>query len=212
MSRIAFAAVALTAAGFTGSAQAADLYGSRPNYYNSNPPPLDRTWIGPYLGGNIGYAWGSVDNNPTKPSGFVGGVRPATIGGSVHRVSGSSASKATSRRLAPTRRFRALEIFQSVVRHGARPGGLSLHQQFSCLRHRRPRVRRIARRDLRAVGNPYQCGMDRGRRRRIPFRPAMEREGGIPLCRSRQAATSPSPAHPTVTVSACCAPASTDHF
>jgi outer membrane immunogenic protein len=75
MSRIAFAAVALTAAGFTGSAQAADLYGSRPNYYNSNPPPLDRTWIGPYLGGNIGYAWGSVDNNPTKPSGFVGGVQ-----------------------------------------------------------------------------------------------------------------------------------------
>jgi outer membrane immunogenic protein len=75
MSRVAFAAVALTAVGFTGSAQAADLYGSRPNYYNSNPPPLDRTWIGPYLGGNIGYAWGSVDNNPTKPSGFVGGAQ-----------------------------------------------------------------------------------------------------------------------------------------
>jgi opacity protein-like surface antigen len=31
--------------------------------------------LGPYLGGNIGYAWGSVDNNPAKPSGFVGGVQ-----------------------------------------------------------------------------------------------------------------------------------------
>ena len=33
------------------------------------------SWAGPYLGGNVGYAWGSVDNSPTKPSGFVGGVQ-----------------------------------------------------------------------------------------------------------------------------------------
>src|SRR6266704_5004564 len=79
MSKIAFAVVALTAAGFAGSAQAADLYGgqrygSQP-YYPAVQPRLEDCWIGPYLGGNIGYAWGSVDNNPTKPSGFVGGVQ-----------------------------------------------------------------------------------------------------------------------------------------
>jgi len=80
MSKIAFAVVALTAAGFGASAQAADYggpgprYGSQP-YYPAVQPRLEDCWIGPYLGGNIGYAWGSVDNNPTKPSGFVGGVQ-----------------------------------------------------------------------------------------------------------------------------------------
>src|SRR5712672_4440781 len=77
MSKIAFAVVALTAAGFAGSAQAADYGGPRyaQPYYPAVQPRLEDCWIGPYLGGNIGYAWGSVDNNPTKPSGFVGGVQ-----------------------------------------------------------------------------------------------------------------------------------------
>ena len=79
MSKIAFAVVALTAAGFGASAQAADLYGgprygAQP-YYPNVQPRLADCWLGPYLGGNIGYAWGSVDNNPAKPSGFVGGVQ-----------------------------------------------------------------------------------------------------------------------------------------
>jgi outer membrane immunogenic protein len=38
---------------------------ARPAYYN---------WQGLYLGGNIGYQWGTVTNNPTHPSGFAGGV------------------------------------------------------------------------------------------------------------------------------------------
>ena len=82
MSKIAFAVVALTAAGFAGSAQAADYglprYGGgapAPAYYPNVQPRLADCWLGPYLGGNIGYAWGSVDNNPAKPSGFVGGVQ-----------------------------------------------------------------------------------------------------------------------------------------
>ena len=75
MSKIAFAVVALTAAGFTVSAQAADFYRS-PRSYTAPQPVLNGDWWGgPYLGGNIGYAWGSVDNNPTKPSGFAGGVQ-----------------------------------------------------------------------------------------------------------------------------------------
>src|SRR3981081_4887053 len=74
MSRIPFAAVALTAAGFTVSAQAADFYRS-PRSYTAPQPVLNGDWWGgPYLGGNIGYAWGSVDNNPTKAAGVWGGV------------------------------------------------------------------------------------------------------------------------------------------
>ena len=74
MSRIALAA-ALTTAGLTVSAQAADIpYGSRAPY-TVNQPLNAYSWAGPYLGGNIGYGWGSVGNNPTKPSGFVGGVQ-----------------------------------------------------------------------------------------------------------------------------------------
>jgi outer membrane immunogenic protein len=80
MSRLVLAAIALTGAGFAVSAQAADLpyYGSRPPPYSASPAvqPFDcYSWAGLYLGGNLGYAWGSVDNNPVKPSGFVGGVQ-----------------------------------------------------------------------------------------------------------------------------------------
>jgi outer membrane immunogenic protein len=74
MSKAVLAVVALTAAGLA-SAQAADLpYGSRPPY--TVYQPLNAfSWAGPYLGGNLGYNWGTVDNNPTKPSGFLGGVQ-----------------------------------------------------------------------------------------------------------------------------------------
>ena len=75
MSRFVLRALALIAAGWTMSAQAADLnYGSR-GPYTVNQPLNAYSWAGPYLGGNLGYAWGSVDNNLTKPSGFAGGVQ-----------------------------------------------------------------------------------------------------------------------------------------
>jgi outer membrane immunogenic protein len=66
-------AVALMAAGWTVSAQAADLPYGAP--LTANNPPLIYSWAGPYLGANLGWAWGSVENNPTKPSGFAGGVQ-----------------------------------------------------------------------------------------------------------------------------------------
>ncbi len=67
MSRIALGALALIAAGCTVSAQAADLpYGTRAPY-TVNQPLNVYSCAGPYLGGNLGYAWGSVDSNPTKP-------------------------------------------------------------------------------------------------------------------------------------------------
>ena len=74
MSRIALGAVALIAAGWTVSVEAADFpYGTRAPYTVSQPLNA-YSWAGPYLGGNLGYNWGSVDNNPTKPSGLEGGV------------------------------------------------------------------------------------------------------------------------------------------
>jgi outer membrane immunogenic protein len=74
MKRHVLGAVALSAAVWAASASAADLYGSRAPY-TVNQPLNMYSWAGPYLGGNLGYGWGSVDNNPTKPSGFVGGVQ-----------------------------------------------------------------------------------------------------------------------------------------
>ena len=75
MSRIVSGRRGVDRCGWTVSAQAADLsYGPRAPY-TVNQPLNAYSWAGPYLGGNLGYAWGSVDNNPTKPSGFAGGVQ-----------------------------------------------------------------------------------------------------------------------------------------
>ena len=75
MSRLVFGAVALMTAGWTASAQAADLPYAPRAPYTVNQPLNAFSWAGPYLGGNLGYEWGSVDHNPTKPSGFAGGVQ-----------------------------------------------------------------------------------------------------------------------------------------
>jgi outer membrane immunogenic protein len=65
--------LALFVAGWTTSSAAADLGYRAP--YTVNQPLNALSWAGPYLGGNIGYAWGGVDNNPAKPSGFAGGAQ-----------------------------------------------------------------------------------------------------------------------------------------
>jgi outer membrane immunogenic protein len=63
----------------TGSALAADLPSRRPPPPVFVPPPLF-TWTGVYIGGDIGYAWGSdrvstagVDFASASPQGIVGG-------------------------------------------------------------------------------------------------------------------------------------------
>jgi outer membrane immunogenic protein len=73
MNRFALGAVALALAGSIGSAAAADLYTPRAPL-TVNQPLNAYSWAGPYLGGVLGYEWGSVSNNPTNPSGFVGGI------------------------------------------------------------------------------------------------------------------------------------------
>jgi len=60
----ALAAVALTLVG----ARAADF-----NPYT--PAPSATVWQGPYVGGNLGYQWGSVSNDPVKPRGIAGGIQ-----------------------------------------------------------------------------------------------------------------------------------------
>jgi outer membrane immunogenic protein len=75
MKRLASGAVMLIAAGWVAQANAADLpYGAR-GPYTVNQPLNAYSWAGPYLGANLGYEWGTVFNNPTKPSGFEGGVQ-----------------------------------------------------------------------------------------------------------------------------------------
>jgi outer membrane immunogenic protein len=75
MKRLVLGAVAVIAAGWTAPAGAADLpYGSRAPY-TVNQPLNGYSWAGPYIGGNLGYAWGTVENSLTKPSGFVGGAQ-----------------------------------------------------------------------------------------------------------------------------------------
>jgi outer membrane immunogenic protein len=72
----------------TTSARAADLsYGSRAPY-TVNQPLNAYSWAGPYLGGNLGYEWGDVSNNPAKPSGFVGGATAGYNWQSSHWVFG----------------------------------------------------------------------------------------------------------------------------
>jgi outer membrane immunogenic protein len=75
VNRFVLRVLALIVAGWTTSSAAADLnYGPR-GAYTVNQPLNALSWAGPYLGGNLGFAWGAVDNNPAKPSGFSGGVQ-----------------------------------------------------------------------------------------------------------------------------------------
>ena len=73
MKRLVVGFAAVVAAGWTASAEAADLNYGRP--YTVNQPLNAYSWAGPYLGGNLGYEGGSVSNNPAKPTGFVGGIQ-----------------------------------------------------------------------------------------------------------------------------------------
>jgi outer membrane immunogenic protein len=75
MKRLASGAVMLIAAGWVAQAKAADLPYGPHGPYTVNQPLNAYSWAGPYLGANLGYEWGTVFNNPTKPSGFEGGVQ-----------------------------------------------------------------------------------------------------------------------------------------
>jgi outer membrane immunogenic protein len=69
------AALALALLGLTVPAGAADFAARPRGSYTVNQPLNAYSWAGPYLGGNIGYEWGSVGTNGAKSSGFSGGVQ-----------------------------------------------------------------------------------------------------------------------------------------
>jgi len=136
MKKIVLGTLALIAAGWTVSAQAADLpYGSRAPY-TVNQPLNVYSWAGPYLGANLGYAWGSVDNNPTQPSGLVGGVQAGynwQSGAFVFGVEGDVQATGADDTFAPwkfsnpwfgTLRGRAGYAFNNILFYGT--GGLAL--------------------------------------------------------------------------------------
>ena len=79
MKRFVLGAVTLLATGATAPVSAADYYPPPPP---QAPPqvayPITADcyrWFGPYIGGNLGYAWGTVENNLAKPSGLAGGIQ-----------------------------------------------------------------------------------------------------------------------------------------
>jgi outer membrane immunogenic protein len=62
-------AVSIAMAGY---ATAADM--PVRNYYTAPATYSASSWAGPYIGGQFGYEWGTVSNNPARPDGFQGGV------------------------------------------------------------------------------------------------------------------------------------------
>jgi outer membrane immunogenic protein len=135
MKRLASGAVALIAAGWVAQAKAADLpYGSRAPY-TVNQPLNAYSWAGPYLGANLGYEWGTVFNNPTKPSGFEGGVQAGynwQTGALVFGVEGDIEATAADDTFAPwkfsnpwfgTLRGRLGYAFNNILFYGT--GGLA---------------------------------------------------------------------------------------
>ena len=67
------AAVAIVMSGY---AQAADIGYGQPQYAPP-PPPVAYRWMGPYVGGNVGYLWGDVDNSRAQPSGMANVSNPS---------------------------------------------------------------------------------------------------------------------------------------
>ena len=66
----AIAAIALTVTG----ASAADLY-RNPAPYAPAAIPYGYSWMGPYMGVNLGYQWGTLSNSGARPNGVAGGFQ-----------------------------------------------------------------------------------------------------------------------------------------
>lgn len=72
---IVAAGLALAATAGLGAASAADLP-YRGNYNAPYAPPMAAfSWMGPYIGANLGYHFGKITHNPTDPSGVAGGLQ-----------------------------------------------------------------------------------------------------------------------------------------
>jgi len=63
---LASAVTSATTSAATGADLGSNDYGGRASYFAFN-------WAGPYVDATLGYEWGSIDNNPTRPNGVAGG-------------------------------------------------------------------------------------------------------------------------------------------
>ena len=180
MKRIACSAALLVmVAG--GAASAADL--PHPSYYTATAPLSAYSWTGPYLGGNLGYEWGATSNNPTRPSGFAGGAEAGynwqtgqlVFGGEADiQLSGASDTFAPWKFSNPwfgTMRGRAGYAVSNFLIYGT--AGVAFGELQG-------ETFGLADRE------PYQCGLDRRRRRRGRLRAELVGEGRISVRRSRQ--------------------------
>jgi outer membrane immunogenic protein len=57
------------------AAGAADLYRNPASYAPSATPYTSYSWMGPYVGANFGYQWGSLSNSSASPNGIAGGLQ-----------------------------------------------------------------------------------------------------------------------------------------
>jgi outer membrane immunogenic protein len=72
-----YVAAAVVIGLLAGAAEAADV-GHPPGPYSAPYAPStirSYSWMGPYLGANLGYQWGTVTDSPTRPSGVAGGIQ-----------------------------------------------------------------------------------------------------------------------------------------
>ena len=165
----------------SGAGRAADL--SHAPYYTPEGPLSSFSWIGPYLGGNLGYEWGSTSNNPTRPSGIAGGIQGGYNWQSGQFVFGAEADiqlAAANDTFAPWK-FSNPWFGTVRGRAGYAIGSLLLYGTAG------PRVRRALRPDFRAgVGEPYQSRLDGRRRGRGGPLRQMVRQSRVSVRRSRQ--------------------------
>lgn len=75
MKRLIVSAFVVATAIATTSAGAADLGRGRAPAYTLNSPVNMYSWAGFYIGGNVGYQWGRIYGDPTRPSGVLGGLQ-----------------------------------------------------------------------------------------------------------------------------------------
>jgi outer membrane immunogenic protein len=72
MRKTVWAAGALLASATAATAADFPRYGTP---YSAPTALSTYNWMGPYIGANLGYQWGSTTNNPTRPSGVAGGLQ-----------------------------------------------------------------------------------------------------------------------------------------
>ena len=70
---IALAGLALLAT--FGTARAADIPGAPRPYATPTSAYAAYSWMGPYIGGNVGYQWGDVTNSAAEPTGTALGLQ-----------------------------------------------------------------------------------------------------------------------------------------